>query len=196
MESFDLTVKIRNEMNAKTNRLNELAKNRRSSALEKQQAKEHYTQLVADGAGQHEIDTAYNVYQEKTAIHDRYTEEYEIMSNSDGKFSVTGEQFADKYDNEYAPKVREKHLYPIIDKLEKLKDEYLEHLGQLGEVLEKMEVEQQQAENIMKKRAFRKGENNNILINITNIGHISNEMIDRAIITDNQVNNYISRYLL
>lgn len=196
MESFELTEKVRSEINAKTNRLNELAKNKRSSALEKQQAKEHYTQLVADGAGQHEIDTAYNVYQEKTAIHDRCTEEYEIMSNSDGKFSVTGEQFADKYNNEFAPKVREKHLYPIIDKLEKLKNEYLDKLGQLGEVLEKMEVEQQQAENIMKKKAFRKGENNNILINIANIGHISNEMIDRAIITDNEIDKHISRYLL
>lgn len=196
MKPFELTKKITEEINKRNARLNELERKKRGAVLEREKAKESYVKLVADGAGQHEIDTAYNLYQEKLQQHERYTEEYDIMSNSDSGYTVTGEEFAEKYSYEYVPKIREKHLDPIIKKLEETKVMYLEQLGELESLLSVFELEQRKAENIMNRKAFRGGDNNNIRISLSLLGHITNEQIERAIITDNELNKHISRHLL
>lgn len=196
MKSFELTKKVQSEINERKNRINELNRKKRSAVLEKEKAKEQYTQLVSEGAGQHEVDKAYELLQEKERLHERYNNEHDIMTNSFGKFSVTGEEFADKYNKEYVPKQREKHLDPLLNELETLKQNYLKKLHELSELLGTMEVEQRKAERIMQLEAFKGGENNNVLINITNIGHLSNETITNSIITNNDINKIIDRYLL
>ena len=193
---FELTEKVRSEINARSNRLNELESKKRSAVLERERAKEKYIQLVASHAEQQEIDKAYNEYQEKVKQYERYSEEYEIMSNSDGGFSVTGREFANKYSNEYVPETREKYIEPIISKLEKLKTEYLEQLEELSNVLDQLGVEQRKAESIMNRKAFRDGENNNIYIAISNVTHITNDMLNRAFITNNDISKRIGRDLI
>lgn len=196
MKPFELTTKIREEINKRNARLNDLERKKRGAVLEREQAKETYVKLVADGAGQHEIDKAYNLYKEKLQQHERFSEEYDIMSNSDSGYTVTGEEFSNKYSYEYVPAVRQKHLDPIIKKLEETKIMYLEQLGELESLLSVMELEHRKADNIMNKKAFRGGENNNIRISLTLLGHITNEQIDRAIITDHEMNKHLDRYLL
>lgn len=193
---FELTEKVRSEINARSKRLNELESKKRSAVLEREQAKEKYIQLVANHAEQQEIDKAYDEYQEKVKQCERYNEEYEIMSNSDGGFSVTGREFADKYNNEYVPETREKYIEPIISKLEKLKTDYLHQLEELSNVIQQLEIEQRKAESIMSRKAFRDGENSNIYVNISDVTQITNDMLNRAFITDNEIDKYISRYLL
>lgn len=193
---FELTEKVINEINARSKRLNELESKKRSAVLEREQAKEKYIQLVANHAEQQEIDKAYDEYQEKVKQYERYNEEYEIMSNSYGSFSVTGREFADKYNNEYVPETREKYIEPFISKLEKLKTEYLHQLEELSNVIQQLEVEQRKAESIMNRKAFRKGENNNIYINISNVTQITNDMLNRAFITSNEISKRIGRDLI
>lgn len=196
MMQFELTEKIREEINKRNAKLNEMERKKRSAVLEREQAKESYIKLVAEGAGQHEIDKAYNLYQEKAKQHERYSEEYEIMSNSDTGYSVTGEEFAEKYSYEYVPEIREKHLEPLISKLEETKSKYYKQLGELESLLSVLAREQQKADTIMSRKAFRKGENNNIYISLTNVGHITNEQMSRAIITDSEIDKHLSRHLL
>lgn len=193
---FELTEKVRSEINARSNRLKEVEGKKRSAVLEKKQAKEKYVQLVASHAEQKEIDKAYDEYQEKVKQYERYNEEYDIMSNSDEGFSVTSREFANKYSNEYVPETRETYIEPLISKLEELKTDYLHQLEELSDVIQQLEIEQRKAESIMNRKAFRDGETNNIHISISNVTHITNDMLNRAFITDDEISKRIGRDLI
>jgi hypothetical protein len=193
---FELTEKVRSEINARSNRLKEVEGKKRSAVLEKKQAKEKYVQLVASHAEQKDIDKAYDDYQEKVKQYERYNEEYDIMSNSDEGFSVTSREFANKYSNEYVPETRETYIEPFISKLEELKTDYLHQLEELSDVIQQLEIEQRKAESIMNRKAFRDGENNNIHISISNVTHITNDMLNRAFITDDEISKRIGRDLI
>ena len=48
----------------------------------------------------------------------------------------------------------------------------------------------------MNRKAFRGGENNNIYINISNVTQITNDMLNRAFITNNDISKRIGRDLI
>lgn len=196
MKQFEMIDIIKSEIAQRRKRLQEVERKKRSALLEKQQAKNAYVQKVAEGAEQIEIDEAYKAYQEKAKEHERYSEEHEIMSSSDAGFSISGDEFSSKYSYEYVPMMREKHIQPIIGKLEKAKHEYLTHLLELDETLNELKKIQRDADNIMSRKEFRSGENRNIIIAIENVTSLSNEMIDKAIITNNEIDKYIGGHLL
>lgn len=181
IEVFELTEKVYSEIESKNGKLKEMEQRKNAIASEIAQLEEEYKSKVLEGVESKELDKILDNKADLETKLKRREQELELVQDIQQSFSVDYDEFADKWNAEYYPKMHSKHVEPILDKLKSIKEQYISELENLEAVLSALETEHIKAEKVQNLKGFKTA---NVIRSLKGFGIDSNEVIQLLITED------------